>query len=141
MILIDANLLLYAYNETAEHHDAARAWLEKVLSGTDQVWLAWVTILAFLRISTDSRAVRNPFKMREACEIVGDWLARPQVSVLNAGERHWDIFQRLLLDAHVRPQHTTDAHLAALAIEHGATVYSLDRDFARFPGLKFMHPL
>src|SRR5579864_3598741 len=141
MILIDANLLLYAYDESSAEHSAARSWLDKVFSGKEQVWLSWVTIMAFLRISTNLRALRKPLRMPEACEIAAEWLQRPQVSLLNPGERHWQILQELLLHAQVRSQHVADAHLAALAIEHGATLCTHDRDFARFPGLKFTHPI
>ena len=141
MILIDANLLLYAYDESSSGHVPARSWLDAVFSGKEQVWLSWMTILAFLRISTNPRALQNPLTMREASEIVETWLERPQVDILNPGESHWQILRELVLDSQVRSQYVADAHLAALAIEHGATLYTHDRDFARFHGLKFVHPI
>jgi len=141
MILIDANLLLYAYGAASEHHAKARPWLEFVLSRAEPVGLAWVTILAFLRIGTDSRLQGRPLLMREAISIVNEWLSRPNVAVLEPGERHWSILSRLLPESQARGPLVMDAHLAALAIEHGATVATNDRDFTRFPGLGLEYPL
>jgi len=139
--LIDANLLLYAYDKSSPHHLPARAWIEETFSGKEHIWLAWATILAFVRISTNPRALENPLRMGEACEIVGDWLGRPRVGILNPGEQHWHILRGLLVEAQIRSQHVADAHLAALAIEHGATLCTHDRDFARFSGLKTVYPI
>ncbi|HLJ61099.1 MAG TPA: type II toxin-antitoxin system VapC family toxin [bacterium] len=141
MILVDVNLLLYAYNPAFEHHVRARDWLEEVLSHTDPVCLAWATILAFLRIATNPRAFEHPLTIREAVPIVSDWLAQPMVTIVEPGERHWTILQDLLTRVHARGPAVTDAHLAALAIEHGATLCSSDRDFERFPGLRVLNPL
>ncbi len=141
MRLIDANLLLYAYHPASEHHDRARAWLEDVLSGDEPVGLAWQTILAFLRLVTNPRAFATPVSMAEAIEVVSAWLALPAVSVPDPGERHWALLQRLLSDAQADGPLVMDAHLAALAIEHGATLCTHDRDFARFPGLRVLYPL
>ena len=141
MILVDANLLLYAYLSQSEHHPAARHWIEAAFSGTQPVRLAWVTILAFLRISTHTRLSGQPLAMRDATRIVGEWLDRPSLGVLSPGERHWAILNGLLVEAQVRGALTTDAHLAALAMEHGATLCTCDRDFTRFRGLKLLNPL
>jgi toxin-antitoxin system PIN domain toxin len=141
MILIDANLLLYAYMAKSEQYAAAREWLEQTLSDPFPVRLAWVTILAFLRVITDSRLSGTPFRMEEASSVVDDWLRRPNVDILPPGERHWEILRELLKTAQVRGPLTSDAHLAALAVEHGATLCSTDRDFTRFPGLRLLNPI
>lgn len=141
MILIDANLLLYAYNTKAPQYDAARRWLESAFSGPEPVRLAWASILAFLRLSTDLRAFPHPRSMTETSAIVAEWLARPNVGIFPPTERHWSILRELMEVGQVRGPLVSDAHLAALAIEHGATLCTTDRDFARFPGLKWMNPL
>ncbi|MDR7522067.1 MAG: type II toxin-antitoxin system VapC family toxin [Armatimonadota bacterium] len=141
MILIDANLLLYAYVRGIPEHDRARGWFEGLLASPQPVRLSWATILAFLRIVTNPRIFQAPFSIAEACSIVGEWLARPTVSVLEPGERHWAILSALLLEHHLRGAEVMDAHLAALAIEHGATLYTSDKGFARFAGLRRQHPL
>ncbi len=141
MILVDANLLLYAYDASSQHHDAARHWLESTLSGSEPVGFAWVTLLAFLRIGTDHRAFASPLAPEEAVASVSEWLARPNVILLEAGDRHWEILSQMLIEAQIRGPLTMDAHLASLAIEHGATLCTTDRDFARFPGLKTSNPL
>jgi toxin-antitoxin system PIN domain toxin len=141
MILIDANLLLYAYDPSSPHHLAARDWLETTFSRPEPVGLAWMTLLAFLRIGTSTRPLENPLSVSEATTIVAVWLERPMVTHLNPGERHWEILRDLMTRGQARGPLVTDAHLAALAIEHGAALATTDRDFARFPGLKFFNPL
>lgn len=141
MILVDVNLLLYAYNPAFERHPRARAWLEDVLSRPEPVCLAWTTIVAFLRIATNPRAFEHPLAAREAIQIVSTWLAQPMVMILEPGERHWAILQDLLTRTQARGPAVTDAHLAALALEHGMTFYTSDRDFARFPDLRIVNPL
>ena len=141
MILVDANLLLYAYNASSEEHLKARNWVEAVFSGHEPVALSWPVILAFIRISTNPRAFPKPLSRPEAMGIVSEWLDRPQAVVIAPGENHWDILQRLASLGKVTGALFSDAHLAALAIEHGATLHTTDRDFARFPNLKFENPL
>ncbi len=141
MIVVDANLLLYAYNSEDARHEAARLWFERALSGPDQVRLAWVTILAFLRIGTNPRAFERPLALIEAVGHVSAWFERPTVAPLEPGERHWQILAALLPAAQARANLVTDAHLAALAIEHGATLCTTDKDFTRFRGLKVRYPL
>jgi toxin-antitoxin system PIN domain toxin len=141
MILIDANLLLYAYDSGSEFHRAAADWLAAAFSGPEPVGLTWVTILAFLRISTHPRMRAQPFTSAEAVAIVQEWLDQPNVRLLAPTSRHWAILQDLIPKAQVRAALMTDAHLAALAIEHGAVLYTNDRDFTRFPGLKWRNPL
>src|SRR5580658_6592970 len=141
MILVDANLLLYAYNKAAPQYRAARSWLEEAMSGQQIVLLPWTTILAFLRISTSSRVWTEPFEMREAASIVDEWRSLPNVNVPQPGARHWPILADLMNRAQCRGPFVIDAHLAALAIEHGAILCTNDRGFARFPGLQVLYPL
>jgi len=141
MILIDANVLLYAYDPSSPHHEAARDWLEAAFSEPEPVGLAWMTVLAFLRIGTSPRPLENPLSVDEATAIVAEWLERPTVALLNPGERHWTTLCEVLAKGQAHGPLIMDAHLAALAIEHGATLATCDRDFARFPGLKFFNPL
>lgn len=141
MILTDANLLLYAYNLDAAEHERARLWLERQLSAADLFCFSWQTITAFLRISTNPRAFPRPFSINEATAIVGEWLERPQTVILSPGERHWEIFQEMLEVGQATGPLVMDAHLAALAIEHGAILATSDRDFSRFTGLQLVNPL
>lgn len=141
MILADANLLLYAYNADAAEHEKAREWLETALSGPAPFALSWQTITAFIRISTNVRAFAEPLSIREAIGIASEWLERPGLTILLPTERHWTILAGLLDEGQVAGALVMDAHLAALAIEHGATLATTDRDFARFTELKIINPL
>ncbi len=140
MKLLDANILLYAYDRDSAQHAACRAWLEAALNAEETIALPWQTVLAFVRIATNARAVRQPLAGADACRIVDSWLQRPNVVVLEAGERFWEIFQAQMADAQVSGPLVTDTALAALALEHGATLCSTDRDFRRFRGLKLLDP-
>jgi toxin-antitoxin system PIN domain toxin len=140
VILVDANVLLYAYQPRSELHQRCRTWVEEAFSGEEPVCLAWVTVLAFIRISTSSRIFEQPLLATEAVSAVSSWLARPSVSVLEAGERCWEIFRQLLVEAQVSGPLVMDAFLAALALENGATLVTTDRDFTRFPKLKVRNP-
>jgi hypothetical protein len=141
VILVDANLLLYAYNSSSDHHQASREWLEAALSGEERIGLSWTVLLAFLRLATTPRVFQEPLSMTEASAIVSDWLARPNVAVVYPTERHWEVLSSLLAVTRTRGKDVTGAHLAALALEHGGTFCTTDRDFARFPGLKTLDPL
>ncbi len=141
MILVDANLLIYAYDSSSRPHGPAREWLEEVLSGADPVCLAWQTVLAFLRISTHTRIFERPLLVHEAVSIVDSWFQQPAMRLVQPTERHWPILSRLLPDSQARGPLVMDAHLAALAIEHGATMCTSDRDFSRFSGLRVVNPL
>src|SRR3990172_10435689 len=141
MILTDANLLLYAYNADAVQHQQARRWLEEQLSAPDLFCFGWQTLTAFLRISTNPRAFPQPFSSKEAVAVVSSWLQQPQVVILNPGERHWTIFASLLTSGQATGALVMDAHLAALAIEHGARLATTDLDFSRFPTLDITNPL
>lgn len=140
MKLVDVNVLLYAYNQEASEHAACRAWLEAAFNSDELVAVPWLTILAFLRITTNSKAYKRPLKNKQACEIVGSWIARPNVRVIEAGERFWEILQGQIVEAQVSGPLVSDASLAALAMEHGASMVSVDRDFRRFRGLRLIDP-
>ncbi len=140
MILVDANVLIYAYHPRGEHHAACRLWLEATLSGARPVGLPWLSIWAFLRIITNPRAFEQPLSMREAGDVVDTWLDVPIVRLLDPGERHWDLLTQIVVDAQVTGPLVTDAALVALALEHGAAVCTLDRDFVRFPSLTVIDP-
>ena len=141
MILVDANLLLCPYHPRAEQHEESRAWLEAVLSGPDLVRFAWLTLWAFLRIATSPRVFESPLSTSEAEAAISSWLGQPAAGILDPGERHWDILRGLVRDGQAAGALVMDAVLAAIALEHGATICTTDRDFARFPGLKWMNPL
>jgi toxin-antitoxin system PIN domain toxin len=141
LILVDANLLLYAYHPQDERHAAARAWLEGVLSGVVPVRFAWLTLWAFLRISTNPRVFERPLLPSEAEAAVASWLERQVASILEPEERYWEILRSLLRGDQVRGPLVMDAALAALALEHGATLHTTDADFSRFSGLSWRNPL
>ena len=141
MILIDANLLLYAYYPLSPQHAKSRAWFEAVLSGSDLVRFAWLTLWAFLRISTNPRVFDRPLSAAEAGATISSWLAQPIAGILEPGDRHWDILRNLVLDGQAAGPVVMDAVLAAIALEHGAVLCTTDRDFSRFPGLKWTNPL
>jgi toxin-antitoxin system PIN domain toxin len=141
VILLDANLLIYAYDSLATQHSRARSWLERRFSGTEHIGLSWITILAFLRIATSRRYESDPMTAEEAASIVDGWISLSNVVLTSPTERHWRILSDLLPKSQARGPLIMDAHLAALAIEHGATLCTNDRDFLRLPGLKVEFPL
>jgi toxin-antitoxin system PIN domain toxin len=141
VILVDANLLLYAYNASAAEHDVARHWLESALSRADPIAFAWPTIGAFLRLATHRAVFPSPYSIDEATAIVDSWLERPMVATLEPGERFWSIARQLLERSKARGPFVADALLAALALEHGATLATHDADFLRFPELRTIDPL
>jgi toxin-antitoxin system PIN domain toxin len=140
VIIPDVNILVYAYNKDAKHHTLAREWWEKTLSQRNPIGLPWVTILGFIRISTQRRIIERPMFPQDAIERVRSWLDLPNVEIISPGEDHGDILFRLIEDVGTAGDLTTDAHLAALAIEHGAELVSTDSDFARFRGLRWFNP-
>jgi toxin-antitoxin system PIN domain toxin len=141
VIVLDANLLLYAYDSASTQHELARRWVEATFSGVEPVGLPWQTISAFLRIATNPRLPGNRFTMEDAAAIVDQWAALPVVHMLAPRDRHWAFFRRALVDGQASGPLATDAQLAALTIENGGVLYTTDRDFARFPGLKWVNPL
>jgi toxin-antitoxin system PIN domain toxin len=141
LILIDANLLLYAYDVSSPVHERARDWLEEVFVTEDEVGLALASLLAFLRLGTDPRVFEHPLTIAEAIGVVTVWLSRPNVGVLEPTRKHFALLADLAGSGKARGPLLMDAHLGALAIEHGATLYTSDRDFMRFRGLKVVDPL
>lgn len=141
MKLVDVNLLLYASNSDSPHYRAARIWLEAALSDEEPVGLAWVVILGFLRVSTNPRVFERPLTADQAMEVVAGWLSLPNVRRIAPGDEHWRILHSLLKESGTAGNLTTDAHLAALAIEHGCELHSTDTDFGRFRHLRWRNPL
>jgi len=139
--LTDVNLLLYAYDASSPQHPRARAWLEERLSGSETLAFSWLVLLAFVRLGTSPRVFATPFTVGEALDRVDAWLGQPNATILEPGPRHPAILRDLLEPLGTAANLTSDAHLAALAIEHGAELGSADRDFARFPGLRHVNPL
>jgi len=141
VILVDANLLIYAVDRDSPHHAPARRWLEETLSGSESLGLPWTAALAFIRITTHPAVMRKPLSAESAIGYVDGWLSQPYVKAIGPGEQHWQILRNLLLVSGSAGNLTSDAHLAALAIEHGATVASADSDFRRFAGVTHLNPL
>jgi len=141
VILPDVNLLLYAVDTEAPRHEQARGWLEGALSGTEEVGFAWAVVLGFVRISTNPSVFEEPLGADQAFGYVEEWLARPVVLTLSPGSGHVALMRELLERLGVAGNLTSDAHLAALAIEHGAELCSSDTDFARFRGLRWSDPI
>jgi len=141
VILIDANLLLYAYDSRSERHHKARRWLEEKLSGAEPVRFAWMTLLAFLRITTSTRILMHPLTVQKAKAVVSSWMEQPQVNILSPTERHWEILGRMMANGQAGGVLVMDAHLAALAVEHGSVLCSCDKDFSRFDKLNWIDPL
>lgn len=141
MKLPDVNLLLYASNETTPRHTPARHWWELTMSGSETVAFSWVVMLAFLRITTRGVVMKPALTPSRALDLVDSWLAQPCATIIHPTRRHSAVLRDLLTAVGTAGNRTTDAHLAALAIEHGATLCSADADFSRFPGLDWIDPL
>ena len=141
MILVDANLLVYAHAASLPQHEAARTWLDERLNGTAAVGLPWPSLLGFVRLVTNPRIFQRPAPMRLAWEQVEDWLDCGPVCVPLPTNRHREVLKALMADTGGRSNLVPDAHLAALAIEHGLMLCSSDGDFARFKGLRWQNPI
>ncbi|MFN8059175.1 MAG: type II toxin-antitoxin system VapC family toxin [Vicinamibacterales bacterium] len=141
MIVVDANLLIYAIDADAPRHAAARRWLERIMSGPERVGLPWAVLLAFIRLTTRSTVFVRPIEPRVALDYVEAWLTLPNVEPVVPGPRHWTLLRELIDEAGTAANLTSDAHIAALAIEHGATLHSADNDFKRFARLVHVNPL
>ena len=141
MILVDANLLIYAVDRDSPHHARARRWLEDALSGQEWIALPWIVLLAFLRITTHPAVMRKPLAAEAATDYVDQWLRQPFVRPIGPGEHHWSVLRSLLKASGTGGNLTSDAHLAALALEHGCSVCSADNDFRRFAGVRHVNPL
>lgn len=141
MKLPDVNVLLYAIDEDSPRHAQARAWLEQAMSGTETIGLAWLVLLAVVRLSTRAVVFREPLTTPEALALIEGWLAQPNVRILHPTVRHPVVLRELLEPLGTAGNLTNDAHLAALAVEHGAELCSSDADFRRFPGVRWTDPL
>jgi toxin-antitoxin system PIN domain toxin len=137
----DLNLLIYAVDETAKPHAKARPWLEETLSGVEEVGFAWTVLLGFVRLATNPAIFEEPFEAGEAIDQCESWLAQPCATIVTPSIRHLDLLRDLLDPLGTAANLVSDAHLAALAIEHGAELLSSDADFSRFPGLRWRDPL
>lgn len=140
-MLLDANILLYALDQTSHAHDRTRSWLEDALNGPQRVGIPWQSVWAFLRIVTNARIQANPLTAPRAWAIAEAWLAAPAAWVPQPGRRHQEILGRLVVSGDLRGNLISDAALAALCIEHGMAIVSADSDFARFPEIRWINPL
>lgn len=141
MILVDANLLLYAYDRRSPHHKQAAEWLSEIISGPESIAFTWQVLLAFLRISTDTRLYTHPLSFEEAASVVTELITRKNVIIVEPSQRHWQLLQELIRTSAIRGANIMDANLAATAIENGATLFTADRDFSRFSNLRWKNPL
>jgi len=141
VILLDANLLIYAVDADSPHHERARHWLEHTLSSDTAVGLPWIVVLAFVRITTRPGVLRQQLSAEQAIAFVDQWLDQPYVEMVGPGGAHWPLLKQLLREAGAAGNLTTDAHLAALAIEGGCELASTDHDFRRFAGVRLINPL
>ena len=141
MILVDANILVYSHVESFAQHQAARAWLDQRLNEPERVGLPWVSLLAFLRLVTNPRVFERPEPITDAWRQVRAWLSCESAWIPEPSERHATLLGELLSQPGVHANLVPDAHLAALAMEHGLTLCSTDSDFARFPALRWLNPL
>ena len=141
MILADANLLLYAYDSQSPFHQKAKSWMEDAFSRPEPFGFSWFTLTAFIRIATNPRVFQHPLSLVDTIAIVDEWLQTANAVILSPGHGHWDILRNYLRESQAAGPLATDAHLAALAVEHGATFHTNDRDFSRFNDLKLVFPL
>ena len=141
MILVDTNILIYAEDRLSQLHEEARQWWDAQLSGESPVCLCWSILTSFFRISTNRQIFKKPLTMKQAITRVQSWIDQPCVRLINPTESHWQIFKKMLIECQANANLVVDAHLAALAIEHGCVLYSTDLDFSRFPKLKWKNPL
>ena len=141
MILVDVNIPIHAVCRSAQEHDRLRAWWDEQLSGATPVAIPWAVSFGFVRIMTNPRIVQPALRVEEALDYVTSWFGQPCVRVIEPLDGHWELVASLLRHAGVAANLTTDAHLAALAIQHGCELCSTDADFARFRGLRWRNPL
>jgi toxin-antitoxin system PIN domain toxin len=139
--ILDANILIYAYNADAPQHAQCRRWLEELFAGPEWIGLPWLTLWAFVRIATNPRLSPTPLPVSDAFQIIRTLLAQPRARLVEPGGRHAQILEKLAVDNQAAGALLTDAELAALAVEHGATLASTDRGFARFAELGWVNPL
>ncbi len=141
MIIPDANLLIYANSPTSAFHAASKAWLEKILSSAEPVGIPILSVYAFLRFFTNATIHPKPATFQQVAAIIDTWLALPHARMLYPGDRHWELLQQLAAQVRLQGAQTTDAAIAAIALEYGGVIHTNDRDFARFPGIRWINPL
>ena len=141
MIVLDANLLLYAYDALSPKHQQSRNCLERIFSGDELVGIPWQTASAFLRIVSNPRLFQHSRTIEEAVKVIEIWLEQPNVRLLSPGDQHWPILRKVLIDGQARGPLASDAQLAAFTVEYGGMLYTTDRDFSRFAGLRWKNPL
>ncbi len=141
MIVVDANLLIYAYDTASTQHKQARSWLEEVFSGTETIGIPWQSIAAFLRVMTNPKLHGRQYSLNEATGIIEAWMAQSSVRILAPAEEHWLQFRRMIVGGSASGALVSDGEIAALTMEYGGILHTADRDFARFPGLRWVNPL
>ena len=141
MIVLDANLLIYAYDLDSAHHKKSLSWLEELLSGVEAVGLPWQSVSAFLRVITNRRLPGMRVSLEQAVQVVDEWLQQPNVQVLVPPDQHWSVLRQMILEGRASGPLVSDAEIAAITIEQGAVLHTTDRDFARFPGLRWKNPI
>ena len=142
MIVVDVNILIYAYDAGAPEHPKARAWIEDAFSGSgDPLLVPWAVVHAFLRLTTKTRLLAHPFTIEQALTIVEEWFGSGAVLPVEPGPRYWSILRSLAIDANAVGDLVADAHIAALALENDAEICTADRDFHRFPGVRVLNPV
>ena len=141
MIVVDANLLIYSYDKGSPRFEKSRQWLEDVLSGVEIVGLPWQSVGAFLRVMTNPKLHGRQYSLDEATEIVDAWIGQSNIRILTPTDDHWFHFRRMILEGTAAGPLVSDAEIAALTIAYGGVLHTADRDFARFPGLRWVNPL
>lgn len=141
MIIPDINLLVYAHNQDDERYDAARSWWDNLLKGEESIGIPLAVSVGFVRLATNPRVMSPPMTSEEAVSLVRNWLQKPNVNSLDAGPNHFDHLQECLVAAGRAGRFVTDAHLAALALDHGAEIQTADQDFRTFPDVRWLNPL
>jgi hypothetical protein len=139
--VVDLNLLMYAHDELSPFHRAARTWFESIMSTRQPVGFPVPVVAGFIRITTDRRLGGGRFRLSEAIAVVDEWLSLPHARLLLPTDRHWEVLRSVLADSNASGKLTTDAQIAAITLEYGGTLFSADRDFARFEGLRWQNPL
>jgi hypothetical protein len=141
VIVVDANLLIYSYDLSSADHKKSVDWIERVFSGTEAVGLPWQSVSAFLRVVTNRQLPGIRVSVDEAVAVVEEWLQAPNVQILVPGDQHWSLLKQMILEGRASGPLVSDAEIAALTVEYGGMLHTADRDFARFPGLRWVNPL
>jgi toxin-antitoxin system PIN domain toxin len=141
MLLVDANLLIYAYDEVAREHKASRRWLSDLLGGHTPVGFPWISLMAFVRVTTNKKLFDKPYTTDEAFDVVGNWLSAPASRIVHPGEDHLRLVKVIAKANKLEGSDLTDAHLAAIAVEYGCPLATTDTNFPTFDGLKLINPL